>query len=275
MMFYLRKLTLQTHGVSSFDSLPVPFRAVATDVENGEMVVLTKGDLAEALRASMAIPGAFAPQEIDGRLLVDGFLSQNLPVSVAREWGADVIIAVDVGAPLYTRDELKSILKFTGQTLAMMSRKNTKEQIALLRPEDVLIQPDLGTIRGLNFERSAEAISLAEQAAHKALNSLHRYSVAEQNYAAWRTAQRRRMTAAWMEGLNCGIWASCASVLSGEVPKCMNYGVSRCQEDKPGSHKRARMSGSRLISSTMLAFLEADTSADWNSTRRGKSWGPI
>ena len=121
MMFYLRKLTLQTHGVSKFDSLPVPFRAVATDVENGELVVLSKGDLAEALRASMAIPGVFAPQEINGRLLVDGFLSQNLPVSVAREWGADVIIAVDVGAPLHTRDELKSILKFTGQTLAMMS----------------------------------------------------------------------------------------------------------------------------------------------------------
>jgi len=121
-MFYLRKLTLQTHGIAGFDSLPVPFRAVATDVENGDMVVLAKGDLAEALRASMAIPGAFAPQEIDGRLVVDGFLTQNLPVSVAREWGADIIIAVDVGAPLYTRDELKSILKFTGQTLGMMSR---------------------------------------------------------------------------------------------------------------------------------------------------------
>src|SRR6266511_2405365 len=88
MMFYLRKLTLQSQGISNFDRLPVPFRAVATDIENGEMVVVAKGDLAEALRASMAIPGAFAPQEIDGRLLVDGFLSQNLPVSVAREWGA-------------------------------------------------------------------------------------------------------------------------------------------------------------------------------------------
>jgi NTE family protein len=193
MMFYLRKLTLQTHGITSFDRLPVPFRAVATDIENGDTVVLSKGDLAEALRASMAIPGAFAPQEIDGRLLVDGFLSQNLPISVAREWGADIIIAVDVGAPLYTRDELKSILKFTGQTLGMMSRKNTKEQIALLHPNDILIRPDLGTIRGLNFERAAEAISLGEQAARDTLDSLRRYSVSEQDYADWRRAQRRRM----------------------------------------------------------------------------------
>jgi NTE family protein len=194
MIFSLRKLTLQTHGISSFDDLPVPFRAVATDVENGEMVVLAKGDLAQALRSSMAIPGVIAPQEFDGRLLVDGFLSQNLPVSVASEWGADIIIAVDVGAPFYKRDELKSILKFTGQTLIMMSRKNTKEQIALLRSKDVLIQPNLGAIVELNFDRSAEAISIGEQTAHQALDSLRQYSISEQDYAAWRSKQRRRLT---------------------------------------------------------------------------------
>jgi NTE family protein len=193
LMFHLRKLTLQTHAISSFDALPVPFRAVATDIENGDMVVLSKGDLAEAMRASMAIPGVFAPQEIDGRLLVDGFLSQNLPVSVAREWGADIIVAVDVGGPLHTRDELKSILKFTGQTLAMMSRKNTKEQIALLRPNDILLQPKLGTIRGLNFDRSAEAIALGQEAASAVLEPLKQLSVSESEYAEWRTTQRRRM----------------------------------------------------------------------------------
>src|SRR5262245_38667436 len=123
LMFYLRRITLQAHGTTTFDHLPIPFRAVATDIETGDKVVLGKGDLAEALRASMAIPGAFAPLEIDNRLLVDGFLTQNLPVSVAREWGADVIIAVDVGAPLYTREELTSIFSLAGQTLGMMSRK--------------------------------------------------------------------------------------------------------------------------------------------------------
>jgi NTE family protein len=191
LMFELRKRTLQAYAINNFDDLPVPFRAVATDVENGEMVVLTKGDLALALRASMAIPGLFAPQEIDGRLLVDGFLTQNLPVSVARGWGADIIIAVDVGAQLYKRSELKSIFRLTGQPLTMMSRKNTKEQIALLRPKDVLIQPDLGDIVDLDFGRAAKAISIGEQAAHRVLDSLRRYSISEQEYAAWRAAQRR------------------------------------------------------------------------------------
>ena len=106
LIFYLRKLSLQTQGIFSFDDLPIPFRAVAADVETGDLVILSKGDFAQALRATMAIPGVFAPQEVDGRLLVDGFLTQNLPVSLARDWQADVIIAVDVGAPLYARDEL-------------------------------------------------------------------------------------------------------------------------------------------------------------------------
>lgn len=194
LIFYLRKATLRTHGVSSFDALSIPFRAVATDVENGDMVVLRTGDLAEALRASMAIPGAFAPQEIEGRLLVDGFLTQNLPVSVAREWGADAVIAVDVGAPLYTREELNSILSLAGQTLGMMSRKNTREQIALLRPGDVLLEPQLGTIRSLDFGRSAEGIRLGEETARRAIDSLRRYAVSEQEYKVWREAQRRSTT---------------------------------------------------------------------------------
>jgi NTE family protein len=192
LMFELRKRTLQTHAIDNFDDLPVPFRAVATDVENGEMVVLAKGDLALALRASMAIPGLFAPQEIDRRLLVDGFLTQNLPVSVARDWGADIVIAVDVGAPLYKRSELKSILRLTGQPLTMMSRENTKEQLALLKPKDVLIQPNLGDIVDLSFDRTEEAISIGEQAALRVLDSLRRYSISEQDYAAWRATQRRQ-----------------------------------------------------------------------------------
>lgn len=194
LIFYLRRATLQTHGIATFDSLPISFRAVATDIETGDMVVLGQGDLAEALRASMAIPGAFAPQEINGRLLADGFLTQNLPVSVAREWGADVVIAVDVGAPLYTRAELNSILSLAGQTLGMMSRKNTKEQIALLRPSDLLLQPDLGTIRSLDFTRSEEAIRLGAETARRAVGELQKHSLSPEQYAAWRQERRRSGT---------------------------------------------------------------------------------
>jgi NTE family protein len=92
----LRERTAFVGARRSFDELPVPFRAVATDAETGAMVVLDRGRLADARRASMATPGAFAPYVVDGRLLIDGFASRNLPVSVVRDMGVDVVIAVDV-----------------------------------------------------------------------------------------------------------------------------------------------------------------------------------
>lgn len=194
LIFFLRKLTLQAHAITDFDRLPIPFRAVATDIETGDRVVLNQGDLPLALRASMAIPGVFAPQELEGRLLVDGFLSQNLPVSVARDWGADLIIAVDVGAPPSRRCDLKSMLHFSAQTLTLMSRKNTQEQIALLRATDVLIQPELGSIGGLHFDRSKEAVARGAEAAQRQLATLRQYAVSEEEYRAWQNRQRRQNT---------------------------------------------------------------------------------
>ena len=105
----LRRLTRrQAH--TEFDRLPVPFRAVATDLATGEMVVLSEGSLTQAIRASMAVPGAVTPVEIDGRLLVDGGLTRNLPVDLARQLGADVVIAVNVGTPQLNREVISSIL---------------------------------------------------------------------------------------------------------------------------------------------------------------------
>src|ERR1043165_2690810 len=104
----LRKLTLPVARITDFDQLPTPFRAVATDLETGEAVVMDHGDLTSAVRASLSAPGVFSPVERDGRLLVDGGLSQNLPIDVARSMGVDVLIVVDVGFPLLKRDKLTS-----------------------------------------------------------------------------------------------------------------------------------------------------------------------
>lgn len=191
LIFYLRQLTLHTYGVTDFDRLPIPFRAVATDLENGARVVLDAGNLAEAMRASMAIPGAFAPQEIDGRLLVDGLLTENLPVSVARQLGADIIIAVDVGSPLTDRSELRSLLQITRQAFNIMGQSSTLEQIAQLRSGDLLIQPDLGTIGGLSFQRSPEAIARGAEAAREKHAQLQRLALSEEAYARWQAGQRR------------------------------------------------------------------------------------
>jgi NTE family protein len=154
----LRELTLAVSAVHNFDRLPIPFRAVATDIANGEAVVIAEGDLALAMRASMAVPGVFAPARIDGRLLVDGGISNNLPINVVREMGAEIIIAVDISTPLLAEDEIINVFGVAAQLTSIMTRKNVELQLATLTDRDVLIVPELGDIGSAEFERAAEAV---------------------------------------------------------------------------------------------------------------------
>jgi NTE family protein len=161
----LARLTRHVSGVPTFDELPIPFRAVATDVETGEMLILDSGNLARSIRASMAVPGAFDAVEIEGRLLVDGLVSNNVPVDVARAMGADVLIVVDVGTPLLKRDQIDSLLKVIDQMSNILSNRNVKEQLRTLTERDVYIHPDLGDLSTSDFKRTTEAIAIGEQTA--------------------------------------------------------------------------------------------------------------
>lgn len=161
----LRKLTLEVSDVSNFDDLPIPFRAVAADIVTGDMVVLGGGDLAKALRASMSVPGAFAPAEIDGRKLVDGGIAGNLPIDIARQMGVDIVIAVDVEFPLYSEDELGSVLTVSEQVITILMRKETLRQIETLGERDVLLRPELGLFASSNFGEATQTIEPGRQAA--------------------------------------------------------------------------------------------------------------
>jgi len=183
----LRSLTLGAG--SDFDAFPIPFRAVATDIENGEMVVLAKGDLARSLRASMSIPVAFAPVEIDGKQLVDGGVARNLPVDVARQMGADVIIAINIGTPLDKADKLTNFLAVTNQTSGFLTVRNVDDQIKTLKAGDILITPDLGDITTASFTKMKEAVAIGRQAALAAADELKRYAVSAEEYQAFRQQQ--------------------------------------------------------------------------------------
>jgi NTE family protein len=115
----------------NFDNLPIPFRAVATDLETGKMIVFNKGSLHKAVRASMAAPGVFAPIEIDGKLLSDGGLVRNLPVDIARDMGADIIIAVNIGTPLMPRDQLQTLFNVSQQMVNILTEQNVNVQKGL------------------------------------------------------------------------------------------------------------------------------------------------
>ena len=190
----LRRLTRQQR-TQQFDELPIPFRAIATDLASSEMVVLDHGNLAVAVRASMAIPAGLDPVEIEGRLLVDGGLTRNLPVDVARRMGADVIIAVDIGTPLLTRAQIVGLLTVSDQISRILTNTNVNKSIAELGPRDLLITPDLGSVSTGDFDRLAEAAVSGETAARALAAQLERYRIGAADYLAWHTARVREPAA--------------------------------------------------------------------------------
>ena len=186
----LRRFTLPVRSVQRFDQLPIPFRAVATDMETGDAVVLGEGDLAMALRSSMSVPGVFPPTELRGRVLGDGGLVDNVPVDVARQMGADIVIAVSIGTPLAPRETLNSALGLTAQMINILTEQNVKRSLASLKPDhDVLIAPDLGTLTSGDFNRAADLIRIGEAGAESLQPKLAALALPEPAYAAWRAAR--------------------------------------------------------------------------------------
>ncbi len=186
----LRKFTLPFSEVRDFDRLPIPYRAVAADLATGDPVVLSKGDIARCMRASMAIAGFFSPVELDGRLLTDGGAARNLPIDVVRAMGADIVIAIDISTPLEPRDKLTNLFAITNQTIGFLTRLNVLRSIETLGPRDVLITPDLEGIGTTNFAQFPEAIPRGTEAARKAADALRALSVSEEEYALFQKKQR-------------------------------------------------------------------------------------
>ncbi|BBP81887.1 patatin [Pseudomonas sp. Pc102] len=161
----LESLLVHTSDTRDFDRLAIPFRAVATDISTGEKVVFRKGHLPQAIRASMSIPAVFAPVEVDGRLLVDGGMVDNIPVDVAREMGVDLVITVDIGTPLRGRKELLTVVDVLNQSVTLMTRRNSEAQLATLGPDDILVQPPLAGFSATDFGRAREMIDAGYRAA--------------------------------------------------------------------------------------------------------------
>lgn len=191
----LRDQTLHVSNISNFDKLPTPFRAVASDIETGEAYVMSDGDLVLAMRASMSAPGIFSPVHVDGRRLVDGGLTGNVPVNAMREMGVDIIIAVDVEFPLYSPDQLGSALSITGQMLTILIRKETLRQLDGLSDSDILIRPELGEFGSTEFENITETVEPGAAATSAQKDRLSELSIDVESYAAHqasRNGQRRR-----------------------------------------------------------------------------------
>ncbi|WP_245638568.1 patatin-like phospholipase family protein [Hydrogenophaga palleronii] len=181
----LRRYTLSTRHLANFDGLPTPFRAVATDMETGKAVVMDHGDLAAALRASMSVPGVFSPLAVDGRILGDGGLVNNLPVDVARRMGADVVIAVNIGTPLAGRETLGSVVGITTQMVNILTEQNVQASIATLTPHDLLLAPPLAQLSSSDFGKAPELVKIGNDYAKTVGSALERFAVDATSYRRW------------------------------------------------------------------------------------------
>ncbi len=167
---------------------------MATDLETGEAVVLSKGDLATAIRASLSVPGLFSPVEHEGRLLVDGGIAENLPIDVARTMNVDVLIVVDVGFPLGNRERLGSVTSISNQMLAILIRRDTTRQRATLGRNDIVIDPPLGDASSFDFTRFDRTIGIGERAASATRDTLASLAVSEGEFARYAARGERLRT---------------------------------------------------------------------------------
>ena len=190
LLFLLRKLTLHTIGIDDFNDLPIPFRAVAANLEDGSMVVLDRGQLADAMRASMAIPGMFTPYRVDGEILVDGGILRNVPYDVVKAMGADIVIVVDVTEPLSDLERDPSLQGVVKQTMKLAIVINSMASLTELTDDDLLLVPDLAGIGVENFDRMAETSERGVEVAQQHRDWLRRLSLPEAEYEAWRTSVR-------------------------------------------------------------------------------------
>ena len=189
----LDRIAFPYSTVSSFDDLPIPFRCVATDMLSGDRVVLQEGSLAQALRATMAIPGLFTPVELNDKLLADGGLVDNIPTDVASEMNVDIVIAVNIGTSLAERKDLETLGSFLTQAVDIMTLENDRRALRLAK---VQITPNLGKITILDFDRSAEIIRLGYDGAARSADALRAYAISDddewQQYLAQRADRKRQ-----------------------------------------------------------------------------------
>lgn len=282
----LKSLTNPTYQITDFDDLALPFRAVATDIVKFKPVVIGEGDLATAIRASMTVPGVFAPVTYKGKLLVDGGLVNNVPADVAESLGAEVLIIVDVGSPYYTRERLRSVTGVTGQLSRHLVRENTEEQLERIlneqdtpsglqgrsRLKSIVIKPELGDFSAMDFKNASKAVALGREAALAHEKYLGQLSVPEDKYRDWLKHQRRKPvkppTIDYIEIKNT------SGIRSSVIRRCLSIKAGDTLDVKTLETEISRIYGMGYFERIEYSLVETDGQTGLVIDVIEKSWGP-
>ncbi|WP_415860746.1 patatin-like phospholipase family protein [Vibrio metschnikovii] len=196
MLRILRETSGNLAKLDSFDDLVISYRAVATDIIEMQPVVLDKGYLVDAMMASMSVPGALPPYDIDGRWLVDGGVTNNMPVDIAKQMGADVVIAVDISSDYKQQDSFSSFLSAANQLSNYLVRRTTERQVSHLSEQDILLRPNVGLMETTDFYKMPDAFIEGYQTAlehQPQLQVLALSSAQYQNYIDGKAERRRQL----------------------------------------------------------------------------------
>lgn len=189
----LDRIAFPESGAASFDDLPIPFRCVATDMLSGEGVVLADGPLARAVRASMAIPGVFTPVEMNGRVLADGGMVQNIPVETVRAMNADAVIAVELHLPPGNRTQLETLTGVLNRAVDVMVTQNERRSLTLANAR---VSVDMTGFTGTDYTRVKDLIALGYKSAASQSATLLQYAILDpeewKNYLVARAARKHR-----------------------------------------------------------------------------------
>jgi NTE family protein len=181
--------TLPYARVTNFDLFPIPFRTVGTNMLDGSSVVLKEGSISRSLRATMAIPGVFAPVVIDGKILSDGGLVNNIPTNVVKAMGADILIVVNIETPPADRESLESLLGILAQTINIATAENSRRS---LQQADLIIAPDLDKFSSTSYGDSEEIIRLGYEGAKQKEVLLRGLSLSEADWQAHLARRKAR-----------------------------------------------------------------------------------
>ncbi|HEX5057290.1 MAG TPA: patatin-like phospholipase family protein [Gammaproteobacteria bacterium] len=272
-MAFLRRVTLPVYNIRDFDHLPTPFRALATDLVTGRPVALGSGDLAGAMRASMAVPGIFEPVKLDGHLLVDGGLNGNLPIQVMRDMDVDIIIAVDVGFPLQSTQGFGTALDVTNQTLNILINNETARGKALLKKNvDVLLELSLEGIDSSDFLQVGEAVEMGYRSASAQTSKFKALALPEAEYQRYLTHRGvRQRGSPVIRRVN----IEKDSVVSDEyIRAVVGTEIGRPLNSAQLTQDVSRIYGLGLFESVDARLIEDEGDAILNINTRRKSWGP-
>ncbi|MCW8833029.1 MAG: patatin-like phospholipase family protein [Colwellia sp.] len=184
-----------------FDELAIPYRAIASNIATSKMVVIEKGSISKAMRASAAVPGVVEPVKIDGQLLVDGGITNNMPVDVVKAMGADIVIAVDIGSPLLDKEDIGSTIDVINQLSNILTNTTTLLQKEHLSEQDILLRPAIDDLSTTDFSIMPQALALGEKIALSAQDKISQLTINLQEYEDYQ-ADKNRKSQTWFDSFD-------------------------------------------------------------------------